>query len=678
MHIDHQTFERSFFYIGPGFDIQPLLRFTHLCDTFLYPNLYLYRRPVEGWYDEALANAADIEVLGKRVTSGFDADIALEQAPDRRASLDHAFSMTPHEFMNFFMAFWDARNHERYSITWQLRRRSTGRLLTLHFFTCEGLEAYAALSQLGRYAPRVLCTIETSVLESPRGMFNRFFTVADRAQPLLWVRGFQPTGSGNDFGVRRDSLDSVGVFPVRAMPFNHRWTCGHSYDMQMTDERYCAGFVTKRTAKELRSAEWDPRFRNERHSFTTEGIEIGLAAMAAGDVAVMPRRLIDRFAANDRRAHAWEKILGDAGHALPAGEQIAALRTFIDRLGVLSDAVIHLVPWCLEDENEPYRDAVSMLSQRTITHCPALADLLDLKGVAPLPSRPTAVIPEFNVAHAPIMPVLDRVNVASSDDSRRFLDTTRLDAIECVLREAQSQWTLAASGPLFRFYARAGSSTADHPVLVSSHADSTYAKHFHEPLEDPVELLGTFDNSITNALVLELMLADHLPENVLVAFTGDEESESRGAAEVIAHLRGAGRLPRAVIVLDITDDRFYGSPCTLENYFANGTLGLPTSETEFLDLLRGAFDRHVPSVHHDDAWADESWRYEEEGVHVVSLCVPTTPADPGDHGTDWMHSSAGVRIRADLLPVFGDSLARVARVLAERGSVTAAALETTC
>ena len=60
MHIDHQTFERSFFYIGPGFDIQPLLRFTHLCDTFLYPNLYLYRRPVEGWYDEALANAVRV------------------------------------------------------------------------------------------------------------------------------------------------------------------------------------------------------------------------------------------------------------------------------------------------------------------------------------------------------------------------------------------------------------------------------------------------------------------------------------------------------------------------------------------------------------------------------------------------------------------------------------------
>lgn len=39
---------------------------------------------------------------------------------------------------------------------------------------------------------------------------------------------------------------------------------------------------------------------------------------------------------------------------------------------------------------------------------------------------------------APILPILDRINVASSDDGRRFLDTTRLDATERCLREAQS------------------------------------------------------------------------------------------------------------------------------------------------------------------------------------------------------------------------------------------------
>jgi hypothetical protein len=202
MRIDHHTFARSFFYVGPGFDVQPLLRFTHLCDTSLYPNLYLDLGPVERWYDEAFTNTADIEVLGKRVTRGFDVEVALEQGPGSRTSVMDAFGMSHHEFMDFFRAFKAARDLERYSITWRLRRRSTGRPLTLHFFTCEGLEAYVALSHLGRYAPRVLCTIETRVLESPRGMMDRFFTHADRPKPVVWVRGFQATEAARFLGDR--------------------------------------------------------------------------------------------------------------------------------------------------------------------------------------------------------------------------------------------------------------------------------------------------------------------------------------------------------------------------------------------------------------------------------------------------------------------------------------------
>ena len=69
-------------------------------------------------------------------------------------------------------------------------------------------------------------------------------------------------------------------------------------------------------------------------------------------------------------------------------------------------------------------------------------------------------------------------------------------------------------------------------------------------------------------------------------------------------------------------------------------------------------------MHHDDAWENEAWHYEEEGVHVVSLCVPTSPADPDHRGGDWMQSGDGIRVRADLLPVYGESLVRLARHLA--------------
>jgi hypothetical protein len=663
MHVDRQTFERSFLYLGPGYDIQPLLRFTHLCDTFLYANLYLDRGPVEAWYDAAFAEARDIEVLGKEVTADLDPLTAFDLGPKPCTNVFDMFGMDHREYMDYVMAFRAARDQERYAITWRLRRRSTGRLLTLHFFTGEALEAYVALSHGGRYAPQVLCTIETGVLEAPRGVMNRFFSVPDREQPLLWIRGFEPTGLPLDDRDRRDALNPVGEFCVRALPFNHRWSCGDSYPTQTTDERHCYGFVTEDTADRLKQAAWNPRFRGGRHSFTTDGIERGLAALGAADVAVMPQRLVERFASGSDRVHAWETILRLGGHGagdefIAAGEQVAALRAFLDRLAVPADAVVHVVPWCREDENDPYREALATLRQRTITYCPALADLLDLKGV-------TARRPE-----PPIFQILDRLNVSSSDDGRQFRDTTRLDAIEGFLREAGSPWAVQASGPLFRLYGRSDMPRAPHPVLVSSHADSSYGSHFHELILATWEFLGTLDNSITNAAVLETMLGDLLPADALVAFTGDEENESQGAADVAACLRGEGREPRAVVVLDVTDDRFYGRPFTVENWFAKGRLGLPTTESAFRRHVLGAFDFLVPTVPHEDAWQDESWRYEKEGVHVVSLCVPTAPAEPRTRDNDWMHSAAGVRVRADLLDAYREALVSLLSHLNGVGTAT--------
>ncbi len=659
MKLDRLTFERSFFYIGPGYDIQPLLRFTHLCDTFLYPNLYLDRTAVERWYDSALAAADDIEVLNKRVTRGFDSKVALECAPNCYASPRIAFDMTHEEFIDFFVKLREAPKYERYSITWRLRRRSTGRVVTLHFFTCEGLEAYVILSHMGRYAPQILCTIETGVLESPRGMINRFFTHADRARPLVWVRGFEP----RLFYYRqwrRNAIDSAGVFSVRAMPFNHSWEVGFSYENQRRRDRHCFGFVTKELARTLRDAAWKPQFQNGLHAVTSDSIASGITTMGGNDLAFMSRRLVDRFAQGDSRIHAWESILAPSARHQSARDQVSKLQLFIERIGPPPDTRIHLAPYCMEDENAPYWEALDKLQYRTITYCPDLADYFELKDTTACLVEPTSQAPEFSAAIAPILPILNRVNVISIDDGRRFTDTTRLDAIEQILCEANSPWAVDASGPLFRLYSRSGSPLVDRPVVISSHVTSSYVKYFHRPLENSVELIGTFDNSITNATVLELMLSDRLPKDALVAFTGDGEESSQGALDLIAFLRNGGRLPKAVLVLDITDDSSYGSPCTLENYFANGSQGLPSDEQEFHNFLQQAFKRGVPSVHHDTASPDESWQYDEEGVHVVSLCIPSAPADINNIFDNWIHSANGVCIRADLLPAFGESLVRLA------------------
>ena len=113
-------------------------------------------------------------------------------------------------------------------------------------------------------------------------------------------------------------------------------------------------------------------------------------------------------------------------------------------------------------------------------------------------------------------------------------------------------------------------------------------------------------------------------------------------------------------------ERVTGSsrPFTVENWLAKGRLGLPTTESAFRRHVLGAFDCLAPTVPHEEAWQDESWRYEKGAVLVVPLCVPTAPAEPRTRDGDWMQSAAGVRVRADLLDACRESLVSVVSHLA--------------
>ena len=67
MKITTEIFEKSFFSIGGGLDIEPLLRFSHISDFFINVNLFLSKEYVIKWYDRAFQYCKDIEVLEKKV-----------------------------------------------------------------------------------------------------------------------------------------------------------------------------------------------------------------------------------------------------------------------------------------------------------------------------------------------------------------------------------------------------------------------------------------------------------------------------------------------------------------------------------------------------------------------------------------------------------------------------------
>ena len=246
--------------------------------------------------------------------------------------------------------------------------------------------------------------------------------------------------------------------------------------------------------------------------------------------------------------------------------------------------------------------------------------------------------------------LLTQINVLNYDNGKKFTRTDRLDAI-CELLWNSSYRRINANG-LFHLYSKVPlSELPDELIVISSHVDCQrqITKCFSKDYDDDL-MQGTFDNSLTNAMTVSLMLEDALAMNVVVAFTGDEEEDSTGAADVAAFFRNLHKKIK-VIVLDVTDMGWReGCAFTIENNFWSDTTGKVVSR---LSAESGYPWRLVPSDPYEipayipnkyvigqEAEPDESWEYDEHKVECFSLCIPTK----GE-----MHSDNGVLVRKDSL-----------------------------
>ena len=218
--------------------------------------------------------------------------------------------------------------------------------------------------------------------------------------------------------------------------------------------------------------------------------------------------------------------------------------------------------------------------------------------------------------------LLRAVTVDSKDNGEAFTVTDRVAVIEHVL--GKTDYRLIARQPLALMYAKRELREGDKVLLISSHIDCVFSKCF---CNDEGECLrGTFDNSFTNAALLWNMLNNTLPDNVVVAFTGDEERDSHGAVQAVVALGQSGCEVSAALVLDVTNEGWEnGALFTLEN-----DLGV--------DILTGyniissleKYDGSFAFKH--NALPDESWDYADYGIPSLSLCVPVGGELHGDAG----------------------------------------------
>ena len=218
--------------------------------------------------------------------------------------------------------------------------------------------------------------------------------------------------------------------------------------------------------------------------------------------------------------------------------------------------------------------------------------------------------------------ILTAVTVDCKDNGERFTVTDRVAVIEQLLEN--TAYKLIFRRPLALLYAKRQLREGDRVLLISSHIDCVYGRCFCNDEGDC--LRGTFDNSFTNAAVLWNMLHNDLPDNVVVAFTGDEERDSRGALQVVEALGEMGVEVSIALVQDVTNVGWEsGALFTIENDLGIDIL-TGYNIISSLEKYGGRF------AFKHNALPDESWDYADYGIPSITLCVPVGGELHGDAG----------------------------------------------
>ena len=255
-----------------------------------------------------------------------------------------------------------------------------------------------------------------------------------------------------------------------------------------------------------------------------------------------------------------------------------------------------------------------------------------------------------------LLQLICELTLPCADNGRDFNRTGRIQRIRDLLRS--TPYTCLGEKPLAQVWQHPDFDPALALVLVSSHIDSHYT-NYHASCDDSI-LLGTFDNSVTNAVILSLILENRLPQQVLVAFTGDEEDESRGADQVIDMLRNAPPKPihpEMVVVLDITEESYDSHSFTFENLF-RASKESHSAQLRFekkRDLAQFLRDLLAPSdpIIIKEGEPDESWQYDEHDLNCFAFCLPCKTIT-GD-----MHDEDGVHVKESSVHQYANTLAEV-------------------
>lgn len=235
--------------------------------------------------------------------------------------------------------------------------------------------------------------------------------------------------------------------------------------------------------------------------------------------------------------------------------------------------------------------------------------------------------------------LLSEITVDCKDNGVRFKKKKRIKAIETWL--ADTEYTLLYEGDLTLIYGKKPMNE-DTRIVISSHIDCLYSGLFCEELSEAL-WKGTFDNSLTNAAVIENMRNNLFADDVVIAFTGDEEDGQQGALETIEEVKEAGATPKLVIVTEVTEEGWEEDA----NFTIENDLNIDMQQAHRIINLLEPYNYQF--IH--QAEPDESWTYGKADFACLTLSVPVL----GE-----MHGKEGVIARKVDLPIYCEVLAVLA------------------
>lgn len=383
--ITKELFENSYYAIGAGLTLSPLLKMSHLTTDFIFCNLYLTKHQVKTWYDKNIVRSGDLELLDYREVQNFDELKHFELPANYAQYLHKPPYVSMEEFNGYMSTFQAAKDEPQFCLIYTMFRHSVQKELTLYFIVTEGFATLNLMSENGiARMPKVVECIQcgNAIDDGENGLLARFFSQPKVKTPMLWIRGHQPHYSKWSTA-RSKALVEAGPMPIVGLDFGTSWIAGNfNPGFKHDKRRYVKGFISETRYKELMDPFIAEKISTQKDQIVFESLVVKISTIPADELLVINQHLATTWQISGENVVIWESLGFSHVHFevfSSAAEIVDCLAAYLDRNGYSKSSKLHLVPYTTEDQGAAFIQSLSKLENATVTYLYRPFDLVDLR-----------------------------------------------------------------------------------------------------------------------------------------------------------------------------------------------------------------------------------------------------------------------------------------------------------